>query len=267
MRILLVVAAFLLLGGAALSAQPATYVFTADGAMVGIPDGGAGTPPQYGPPAIYTVNVSGVPAPATRVVVGVLIAHAWIGDVQALVKAPDNTTLELFERPGAPPGSGFGAELAGLYLFADNGGRDLWAEAAGSGGSELPASVPGDYSTYFKPTGPGGVARSLDSTFGGLATSAINGVWSVEVRDAEQGIDGGIGGIVVGLAIAPSAIIQYGPTSGSSAGNTLVTIDGYGFVPDETEVRFGPILGEVVSVTDEEIKVRTPPTPGGVREH
>jgi hypothetical protein len=96
-----------------------------------VPDGLSGTPPQYGTPLNITFNVAAMHTPLTSVSVNMAMIHSWIGDLDALLIAPDGVSAQVFGRVGVTTAAGFGDEsnFAGTYnfgSFATNGRTGLF---------------------------------------------------------------------------------------------------------------------------------------------
>jgi subtilisin-like proprotein convertase family protein len=164
------------------SAPTATFPGTGSGA---IPDGLAGTPPQFGAPLNINFAVSGITAPISSVSANVTLTHTWAGDVDMVLKAPGGTPSQvLVSRIGVTTAGSFGSasDYSGLYNFIDSAaGTNIWTAAAAT---PIPA---GDYRTTT-PGQPGQTnpapVTNLTSVFTGLTTSQINGTWALTVRDA-----------------------------------------------------------------------------------
>jgi subtilisin-like proprotein convertase family protein len=165
------------------SAAPgATFACTGTGA---IPDGNAGTPPQFGTPLVLNCAVTGVSATVTGVSASVNLSHTWVGDVDVVLRAPSGTpSLVLVSRIGVTTATSFGSasDYSGNYIFTDAAaGTNIWTAAAAT---PVPA---GSYRT----TAPGQAGQtnpapvtSLNSTFNTLTPAQANGTWTITIRDA-----------------------------------------------------------------------------------
>jgi subtilisin-like proprotein convertase family protein len=160
----------------------ATFPGTGVGA---IPDGLAGTPPQYGAPLVVSFAVAGVSAAVTDVSVSMTLTHTWVGDVDVILRAPGGTpSMVVVSRIGVTTATSFGSanDYSGTYVFTDTAtGANIWTAAAAN---PVPA---GSYRT----TAPGQAGQtnpapvtSLNTTFGGMTPAAANGAWTLSFRDA-----------------------------------------------------------------------------------
>ncbi len=168
--------------GSSAVSPAATFPGTGTGA---IPDGLAGTPPQFGAPLVVSFPVSGVSGNVTSVSVDMTMAHSWVGDVNVVLAAPGGTpSMVVVSRIGVITATSFGSasDYAGLYNFADTAtGANIWTAAAAN---PVP---PGTYRT----TAPGQAGQtnpapvtSLNTTFAGLTPAQANGTWTLTFRDA-----------------------------------------------------------------------------------
>lgn len=158
-----------------------------------IPDGSGGCGGTYGTPLDVTFSVTGLTSPVADVDIAIDFAHTWIGDVDAVVVAPNNDTHVLFSRTGAITAGGCGesSDANGAYTFRDEAsGTNWWDEAA----SNNPLD-PGDYKT----TEPGGAGQSdpapetlLFEAFSGLPAAIANGTWTLRLRDGSPGDTGSV---------------------------------------------------------------------------
>lgn len=173
--------------GPAQAALPGAYSF--GGANFGgIPDG---TPPCDGvlTPRDVTFEVTGVPIRSRADVrlTGVMITHAYIGDVTATLIAPDATSFVIFGRTGAFSNNlGDNSNALGPYAFADTdipspGG---WWSAANlvDSANNIPA---GTYRTStVGGNAGGGQPTNLTAAFAGVANP--NGTWILRFVDRCQ---------------------------------------------------------------------------------
>jgi hypothetical protein len=190
--------------GALLAADPALAA-TFPGTGVGaIPDGLAGTPPQFGPPLNVTFNVSGLVGTVTSVTIDVTMTHTWVGDVDAVLMAPGGApSLVIVSRIGVTSAGSFGdsSNYSGTYTFADSAGSaaidNIWSKALGTNGNPACTDTCNLPSATYRTTGPGFTGQtnpppltSLNTTFGGLSPAAANGTWTLRLRDGGQGDTG-----------------------------------------------------------------------------
>jgi len=193
---------------AAKDAQPVSpsATFNANPETLGnIPDGTAScTSGTGGPPLNITFNVSGLEGSPSAVSVAMTIAHSWVGDVEAVLIAPNETAFPLFARTGqiASTSCGDSSNLGGLYNFTDTAtGTNWWAEAA-IGGTGV-ALTPGDYRTTEtgpQPVGNFSPVTDLSAAFAGVSNP--NGTWTLRVTD--------FGAIDTGSVSAASLTIEAG---------------------------------------------------------
>src|ERR1044072_6733440 len=112
------------------SAPSATFPCTGVGA---IPDGNAGTPPQFGTPLVVNCVVTGVPGPLTSVSTSINMSHTWVGDVDVVLRAPGGTpSLVVVSRIGVTTATSFGtaSDYSGTYVFTDAAtGTNIWTAA------------------------------------------------------------------------------------------------------------------------------------------
>ncbi len=214
------------------SAAIPTAVFPGTGAG-SIPDGFAGTPPQYGAPRIISFTVSGITAPITSISVDINLNHTWVGDVDMYLIAPNGAAgLVTVSRIGATNDVPFGysSDYSGTYAFSDTAsGPNIWTAAANS------VVPPGSYRTTAG-GGPGQTdpppITSLMATFAGLSTGQINGTWTLGVRDAAADDFGSVSAANLSITgtTAPSSFVSI--TSGAS-GNGNGTVN-YSVGPNTT---------------------------------
>ncbi|MEO8573918.1 MAG: hypothetical protein ABI481_08100, partial [Pyrinomonadaceae bacterium] len=144
----------------AISAVSAQIAFPANPASLGgIPDG-PGTPTLCGAdgtPRNVTFSVTGVATAPTEVSVSMTFGapvHTFIGDVTAVLIAPNGASQTLFGYTGSTTAAGCGdsSDLAGPYIFTDlaaappSGG--WWQSATAAGAAVALAS--GSYRTTNK---------------------------------------------------------------------------------------------------------------------
>jgi len=210
---------------AAAKAQPLSpsATFPANpGSLGAIPDRGAtGCGAPSGPPVNVTFNVSGLSGAPTAVSVNLTGVHTWVGDVQAVLTAPDSTSFTLFSRTGATTATSCGdsSDLGGPYNFTDTAAGVNWWAAAATGGAA--AAIPaGDYRTTTpgpQPVANTSPATNLSAAFAGVSNP--NGTWTLAVSD--------FGGGDTGTITAASLTIEAGGTEPPSGQVNLdVNADG-----------------------------------------
>jgi len=191
-------------------AVPSTF----EGTGVGlITDGNSFTPRIVS----FAVNSMGAPLTDVRVTMTFSPRHPFSGDLSAILKAPNGTSVTLFGRIGSVTLHTFGSayDVAGAYTFVDPslGAANIWS-AVGTGEGTIP---PGTYSTTI--SGP--VAASpaattpLISPFAGLSVAEVNGTWTLELRDHAVGDTGGISqaSLTLDSAAAPPTVFTVAPSA------------------------------------------------------
>lgn len=225
-------------GGAATNVAPTA---TFPGAGVGsIPDG-PGTPTLCGvdgTPLNITFNVTGISgAPAS---VGVDFTpgtlHTFIGDLTAVLIAPNGTSATIFGYTGSTTATGCGSGnnlSAGIYAFNDAASTNWWSTATTN------VNIPvGSYRTSNR--GGAGATNPMPNTnltaaFAGIPTS--NGTWTLRFTD---GGGGDTGSITAANLTLTASIPANGPND----------VDGDG-ISDFVIVRGdGPALGEFMGAND-----------------
>lgn len=207
--------------GNAVSAPTAPFPGTGVGA---IPDGLAGTPPQYGAPLNINFSVSGIVAPITAVSADVTLSHTWAGDVDMVLKAPGGAPSQvLASRIGVTTAGSFGtsSDFSGNYNFTDTAaGTNIWTAATAT---PIPT---GSYRT----TAPGQAGQTnpasltnLTAAFNGLTTAQVNGTWTLTVRDAASSDVGSV--TAANLNITGSGGGSWINITSGSSGTGSGTID------------------------------------------
>jgi subtilisin-like proprotein convertase family protein len=204
-------------------------VFARPDSLGAFPDGLAGGVPDVHMDIIF--DVSGLPLGAPDdISVSISATHEWVGDVDAVLVAPDLTETTVFSRTGALgnfPGSHANLETTNTYRFADDAqtATSWWAAAASAGDNDIPS---GSYRASSPGGDPsGGVPTLLTPAFSGLTDP--NGIWSLKVRDFNSGNPGSIDAATLRVVAAadvtaPDAPIltQTVPSSGSSSSSPKV---------------------------------------------
>ncbi len=159
-----------------------------------IPDNNPGSPLNI------SFNVTGVGGSPTNVevsIAGGAPTHTWVGDITAVLIAPDGTSFTVFGRTGATSSTSFGDSSdfnAGPYVFGDaynsppSGG--WWQEATARGTAE--AMTAGSYRTTQ--LGGAGTPNPAPATLMNPAFAAVtaNGTWTLRMSDNASGDTGGI---------------------------------------------------------------------------
>jgi subtilisin-like proprotein convertase family protein len=148
--------------------------------------------------SLVRFDVAGVSGQqVSNVIVRLDMTHTWVGDLTAILIAPNNAgTLRLFGRIGAGRSVPLAdsSNFSGNYEFNDLGGSDIWAAAAGV---DSAGNVPiGSYrtTTVANPgvSNVGGCSSYLQLAFGGLRSNQINGQWQLIVYDSAIGDTGSV---------------------------------------------------------------------------
>lgn len=176
--------------------------FPADAGSLGaIPDHVAGCDATGGAPRNVTFTVSGLTGPVSSVDVTNLTfgspAHTWVGDIEAVLIAPNGASHTIFGRTLATTATSCGdsTDATGPYTFSDaaaappNGG---WWQTANILGAAV-AMTPGSY----RSTNIGGAGAtipmpptSINPSFTGVANP--NGTWTLRVTDHGGGDTGAV---------------------------------------------------------------------------
>lgn len=217
----------------------ALQTFTVAGIGVGpIPDG-PGTPTACGPAGDSRDISFTLPALAGELMdldveMHFSPPHTWGGNVTAVLISPGGIRQHtLFGRVGAnvSVSCGFGANLAGPYIFSDaatppSGG--FWQAAQGV------ALIPSG--SYFT-TDSGGVGAvnpmpptSLAATFAGMQSWQMQGTWTLRLTDSGVGETGGVGAATLRIHYQENGTALYdnGPMStGATTASGVVAPAGY----------------------------------------
>ncbi len=145
---------------------------------------------------VVNFEVTGITGAPTDVAVSMTVSHTWVGDLRAVLRAPNGTAHTIFESTGSATGAGDDSNLVGPYVFNDAATGNWWTAAAGvPGTSPIPA---GSYRT----SSDTGALTVMTSAFSGIPTS--NGTWTLTFADrcpadvgtvsaANLTVDGGTG--------------------------------------------------------------------------
>jgi subtilisin-like proprotein convertase family protein len=185
-----------------------------------IPDGSApaGT---FGSPRDVTFPVTGFgTGTPTRVGVTIAAQHTWVGDLDIALIAPNGTSRTILSRTGATAGNtpGDGSSLDGTYTFSDIAPTSptWWGQA--SARPDNKALFSGFYrASSAGPGAGGGTNTSITTGFTGIP--AMNGTWTLRVRDGNAGSIGEITGasldLVGPVAATPASLGAIPDGSGS----------------------------------------------------
>jgi hypothetical protein len=193
-----------------------------------LPDGLAGTPPQFGPPLNITFNVTGLQSPVTEVEVTYTLTHTWVGDVEVVLFAPGGSpSLDTASRIGVTSSGSFGdsSNYNGNYGFSDDAPSaaidHIWSKALGTNGNPACTDACNVATGTYRTSGPGQTGQlnpppltSLRTTFGGLTAAQANGTWTLRFRDAGAGDTGPVTNAV--LYIEERFIFADGFNSGGT---------------------------------------------------
>ena len=176
-------------------------------------------------------DVSGLPLGApTDISISMTATHPWMGQVDAVLVAPDLTETTIFSRTGAgnavAPGSH--SNLNGTYRFFDGAqtATSWWGAATAAAGGDIPS---GDYRSSEPGGGnpTGGTPTLLTPAFSALADP--NGIWALRVRDSTPSDTGSIDGASLRLVPAADATVpdapllqETVPSSGSNSSSPKV---------------------------------------------
>ena len=156
-------------------------VFQPAGGLGAIPDGGAcGAGPAPGTPRNVTFNVTGITGAPTSVSVSFGLTHSFVGDIVAILIAPNGAQHSIFGRTGSTTttGTGFSSDLSGTYTFTDAAASSWWTTAAVN-------PVAGGYYRTSNSGGAGATnpmpATNMTAAFAGVANA--NGTWTLRFTD------------------------------------------------------------------------------------
>lgn len=176
---------------------------TFPGSNLGAVPDGPGTPTLCGAdgtPRNVTFNVTGLTGPVSTVSVDMTFGapvHTFVGDLTAVLIAPNGASHTLFGYTGSTVSAGCGdsSDLAGPYTFTDTAAAPpsggWWQSATASGAAVALAT--GSYRT----TARGGVGATnpqppttMNTSFAGVANA--NGTWTLRLTDGGGGDTGSI---------------------------------------------------------------------------
>jgi len=168
---------------AALSSAAWGTTFPGTGVGV-IPDGGSACGPTPGVALNVTFAVTGIVPPVNDIAVDVTLTHPFLGDLVALLIAPNGTSFVVFGRIGSTTATGVGdsSDFGGTYVFSDTATTNIWSAATAAGAAV--AIPPGAYRT----TMVGGAGQTnpapftdLDAAFASVVQP--NGTWTLRLTD------------------------------------------------------------------------------------
>jgi len=200
--------------GESSSAAVPAATFNADAASLGgIPDGAAGCAPSPGAPRNVTFTAAGLSGSVASVDVSMTFgapSHTFVGDIVAVLIAPNGASHNIFGRTLATTATAFGdsSDLTGPYVFSDiaaappSGG---WWQEANIQGAAV-AMTPGSYRT----TASGGAGATvpmppttMNTAFTGVANA--NGTWTLRFTDGCAGDTGNVS--AAALTLTTSAVV------------------------------------------------------------
>ena len=189
--------------------------FNADPASLGaIPDHVTGCDATGGPPRNVTFTVSGLTGSVTGVELTNLTfgspVHSWMGDVEAVLIAPNGASHTLFGRTLATTATSCGdsTDLAGPYTFADSAAAPPsggWWQAA----NVLGAAVPMTSGAYRSTANGGGATNpqpptSMNPSFASVTNA--NGTWTLRLSDHGGGDTGAVSGATLSLVTTATVL-------------------------------------------------------------
>lgn len=118
------------------------------------------------------------------------LSHSFVGDLQAILIAPNGDLVHLFSRVGADSASfGDSTDLGGNYIFVDSGGADFAATAATLGDLQTIPSGTYNRNTATNASVAGGQNFANYSIFAG---DSVAGVWTLTINDWAIADTGGL---------------------------------------------------------------------------
>jgi subtilisin-like proprotein convertase family protein len=186
----------------------ATFTGTGTGP---IPDSTVTGPQSPGSPLNISFGVSGLSGVPTNVEISMTANHSFVGDLKAVLIAPNGTAFTVFGYTGALSTTDFGSssDLNGIYSFTDSASGTNWWTAAAS----TPVPAGGYRSTLSGPTSNPAPVTNLTGAFSGVTNP--NGTWILRVTDGAAQDTGSVTAASLTLSASPpSSWITI--TSGSS---------------------------------------------------
>ena len=192
------------------SANPSSLGAIPDGTVSDCSDSDSG----YGAARDITFTVNGT-FDVEKVSVAMTIDHTWVGDLHAVLIAPDNKQVTLFRRVGRTDSNlcADRTHISGQYTFIDSATKTLWAAD----------KTPGSY-------------RASDSTaavvpmsnLDDFNTNSATGTWTLRIRDGSSGDTGSVSAasLTFGFVPSPTAPTVTSTTPASPANNNSPTVNG-----------------------------------------
>ena len=177
-----------------------------------IPDG-TGTVQTAGVPRNVAFAVTGMSGKPGNVEVSMTINHTWVGDLKAVLIAPNGTSFDLFGYTGASNTTsfGYGSDLLGTYIFRDTAGPIHWWDNAVIN----PVRTGSFRSTVSGPSAVNPNTTNLTNAF--AAVTNPNGNWILRLTDGNNGDTGSVTAASLRLTNSASWITVTTP-SGTGTG-------------------------------------------------
>jgi len=191
----------------------ATFAANA-GSLGAIADGGAACSPSPGAArdvTFTTSNLSGAPSAVSISMTFGSPNHTFMGDIVAVLIAPNGASHNIFGRTLATTATSFGdaSDLGATYTFSDtapappSGG--WWQESTARGTAEIMTA--GTYRT----TASGGAGAtnpmpptSINNAFTGVSNA--NGTWTLRITDGCSGDTGAVTAAVLDITAGPTVV-------------------------------------------------------------
>ncbi len=177
-----------------------------------IPDG-TGTVQTAGVPRNVAFAVTGMSGKPGNVEVSMTINHTWVGDLKAVLIAPNGTSFDLFGYTGASNTTsfGYGSDLLGTYIFRDTAGPIHWWDNAVIN----PVRTGSFRSTVSGPSAVNPNTTNLTNAFASVTNP--NGTWILRLTDGNNGDTGSVTAASLRLTNSASWITVTTP-SGTGTG-------------------------------------------------
>jgi len=166
-----------------------------------------------------TINVAGIPAGAVVTHIGVRlnITHAWVSDLEIVLRAPNGNRLNLCDLVSATNQSG--ANFTNTFISSSGTAALSTGTRPGYTGNFRPDAIPGPTGGFGVPAGPTGFLPNVTTFTNLIGAGPLNGAWTLAMYDA--------GPPDVGVLNNWTLEITYGaPATGvwtSSAAGTMFT--------------------------------------------
>jgi len=166
----------------------------------------------------FTVPAGQITAGISSIMVGLDVAHGYVGDLTVELVAPNGTTATVLSRPGKGTGTsattgatygqylnGYPGNLFGLYYFQDSYTGSLWTAASSVATTANVAA--GNYfaSSTVNAGATDGTKVLLNSAFSGLTPAQVVGTWTLRIKDSVNGDVGTLGRGRIELYEVPDA--------------------------------------------------------------